>query len=266
MAIQVICPGCMRRFEVSDRFAGKKGPCPKCGNIIEIPKDNVIIHAPDEIIIEGRKVKNPDFVRPIEREPYAFTRRQLITNIVGAILLVAFAYLFHFLEDRTPMKIMAAVLGTFAVAFPIAKYGYIMVRNPDDLEIFLGGELYRRSFFVALGYMLSWFLFELLMLWLNPGFFFFLCFIPVAILASFIPLMVFDTDFGDSLMLYLIFALVMVLLRGLMFMPYGWVWQEIRYSTKEPPVPVERLGEEPKGPPIPKLPTAAPDPSESLKR
>ena len=74
MAIQVICPGCMRRFEVADRFAGKKGPCPRCGHIIEIPKEQVVVHAPDEMIIEGRKVKNPDFVRPIERSPFAFTR------------------------------------------------------------------------------------------------------------------------------------------------------------------------------------------------
>ena len=26
MSIHVICPGCMTQFEVSDRFAGKKGP------------------------------------------------------------------------------------------------------------------------------------------------------------------------------------------------------------------------------------------------
>ena len=49
MPIQVTCPGCLKRFSVADKFAGKKGPCPKCKQIITIPKkeDEVIIHAPD---------------------------------------------------------------------------------------------------------------------------------------------------------------------------------------------------------------------------
>src|SRR5258708_9739278 len=49
MPIQVTCPGCLKRFSVADKFAGQKGPCPKCKQIITIPKkqDEVIIHAPD---------------------------------------------------------------------------------------------------------------------------------------------------------------------------------------------------------------------------
>ena len=37
MAIQVLCSGCGSRFAVSDRFAGKTGPCPKCKKPITIP-------------------------------------------------------------------------------------------------------------------------------------------------------------------------------------------------------------------------------------
>ena len=273
MGIQVICPGCMRRFEVSDRFAGKKGPCPKCGHIIEIPKENVIVHAPDEIIVEGRKVKNPDFVRPIEREPYAFTRGQLIFNGVLAVVVLSFACLFSFLGSG-PMKWLAAALGIFVVACPMAKYGYIMVRNPDDLEIFLGRELYKKAFFVALGYTLCWFLFELTLLYLNPGFFFFLYLIPIAILASFVPLVVFDTDFGDSLMLFMLYVLLIILLRGLMFSPDGWIWQTIdnRY-LREIPLPAVVEASDTSAPKVPsaipvrpKLDPKAPNPSEALKK
>jgi hypothetical protein len=48
----------MTSFEVDDRFAGKKGPCPKCGHIIEIPKEKLVIHAPDDITDGGKTRKN----------------------------------------------------------------------------------------------------------------------------------------------------------------------------------------------------------------
>ena len=49
MAIDVLCPGCQKKFRVSDQFAGKKGPCPQCKTIITIPAKGpeVIIHAPE---------------------------------------------------------------------------------------------------------------------------------------------------------------------------------------------------------------------------
>ncbi|QGJ72324.1 Hypothetical protein PBC10988_40420 [Planctomycetales bacterium 10988] len=40
MAIRVVCDSCRSRFEVDDRHAGKKGPCPKCGKVIQIPTAN----------------------------------------------------------------------------------------------------------------------------------------------------------------------------------------------------------------------------------
>ena len=49
MAIDVICSGCFKRFQVSDQFAGRSGPCPGCKTIISIPTldDQVIIEEPD---------------------------------------------------------------------------------------------------------------------------------------------------------------------------------------------------------------------------
>ena len=49
MAIDVTCIKCHTRFQVSEKFAGKSGPCPKCKNTIKIPelKDQVVIHAPE---------------------------------------------------------------------------------------------------------------------------------------------------------------------------------------------------------------------------
>jgi len=49
MAIDVICSGCLKRFQVSDQFAGRSGPCPGCKTIIAIPtlEDQVIIEEPE---------------------------------------------------------------------------------------------------------------------------------------------------------------------------------------------------------------------------
>lgn len=38
MAIVVTCPQCGTQFSVHDRFAGRKGPCPKCSATIPIPE------------------------------------------------------------------------------------------------------------------------------------------------------------------------------------------------------------------------------------
>ncbi|HIA61564.1 MAG TPA: hypothetical protein EYM79_10765 [Planctomycetes bacterium] len=49
MAIDVICSGCFKRFQVSDEFAGRSGPCPGCKTIIAIPapEDQLVIEEPE---------------------------------------------------------------------------------------------------------------------------------------------------------------------------------------------------------------------------
>ena len=50
MAIQVTCSGCHARFKVSDKYAGRKGPCPKCKAEITVPDadEEVVIKSHDE--------------------------------------------------------------------------------------------------------------------------------------------------------------------------------------------------------------------------
>ena len=51
MPIRVTCSSCHARFNVSDQFAGKEGPCPKCKTMIKIPdkEEEVVIAVPDDI-------------------------------------------------------------------------------------------------------------------------------------------------------------------------------------------------------------------------
>ena len=50
MAIDIICSGCFKRFQVSEQFAGRSGPCPGCATIIDIPKleELIVIEEPDD--------------------------------------------------------------------------------------------------------------------------------------------------------------------------------------------------------------------------
>jgi phage FluMu protein Com len=93
MPINVTCPGCMKRFSVADKFAGQKGPCPKCKHIITIPKkeEEVIIHAPDHseagaIGAGGRHVLKTYKRKDTKFQPLVFTG---VAGFVLVALLVA---------------------------------------------------------------------------------------------------------------------------------------------------------------------------------
>ncbi|MDO5310116.1 MAG: hypothetical protein Q4G03_11595 [Planctomycetia bacterium] len=226
MAIQVICPGCMTSFEVDDRFAGMKGPCPKCGHIIEIPKERVIIHAPDTIISDGKTQKVPGHdARPIKQKLFVFTLPQLFAGLgiaLGALLLAFLTSLAH----SYALSSIVGALGVFAIAFPIAELGYMLIRDPNDLEMFLGGERHRRSLFAALVFGASWILFEIFVAFLGgSGWTACLYLIPIAAVGAFGALIFFDCNFGNALLVYLIFAFAAIIGRGLIYQPNGWIWQ-----------------------------------------
>ncbi len=71
MPIPVVCPGCKVRFNVSEKFAGKKGPCPKCKVIITIPaaaQPEIKIHEPQEYASAGKDQQGRPISKPIPRK------------------------------------------------------------------------------------------------------------------------------------------------------------------------------------------------------
>src|SRR5436190_12198702 len=87
MAIDVTCPSCFARFQVSDKFAGKSGPCPKCKKTIKVPekKDEVVIHAPE---VSGPKDSaGVAVLKPIGRTETRLSTLQMVA-IFGSIALV----------------------------------------------------------------------------------------------------------------------------------------------------------------------------------
>ena len=66
MPIAVICPGCKTNFRVNEKFAGQKGPCPKCKTIVVIPQiEEVKIHAPEEFESGGKDSKGRPSAKPL---------------------------------------------------------------------------------------------------------------------------------------------------------------------------------------------------------
>jgi len=87
MAIDVTCAACKTRFQVSDKFAGKQGPCPKCKAIITVPskKDEVVIHAPEQ---SGPKDSKGHYVlKPLSRVETKLTAIN-IGMIVGTVVVL----------------------------------------------------------------------------------------------------------------------------------------------------------------------------------
>ena len=160
MPIQVICHGCHARFKVSDKFAGKTGPCPKCKVSIKIPdkSDEVVIHAPEEFGPTG--TSGEAVLKPIERKVKTFST-PVIAGIVAVSLFVPLlALVFRFMfpanadgVSTVPMFILA--LGAVVLAPPLVWAGYAFFRN-DELQPYGGSALISRVAICAVVYAGLW--------------------------------------------------------------------------------------------------------------
>lgn len=166
MAISVVCSGCKKRFKVSDKFAGRKGPCPNCKAIIAIPTkaDEVVIHdptkgAPGSATEDRRKISEPIFFEelkvgwmdyvglgvslaawiggliavrlayPVPSAPaMSQTARAALANRSGARLPVAM--------PDVPWWVLAA--GAIAIAVAVAILGYRFLRDRERGSLTMG--------------------------------------------------------------------------------------------------------------------------------
>src|ERR1700676_3897712 len=92
MPISIVCPGCLARFQVNDKFAGKQGPCPKCKTLIAIPAAEVRIHAPAESGGVKDKTGRP-VTKPISRSEARLSPNAIIAIAAGVLLTFGLAWL-----------------------------------------------------------------------------------------------------------------------------------------------------------------------------
>ena len=236
MPLNVICTGCMKRFQVTDRFAGMKGPCPKCGAIISIPTESLHLQE-DNFVNPVKGKKNKGLLRPFLRIDAQFdpVRTRNYALIVLGVLLATF--LLGCVPMYTVLRSLLGTLGLCLIAFPLAIFGYTFVRDREQIFFFSGEELYRRAGIVAAGYVILWLLLEGFLATTRADF----CvswfyFSVLAALASLLTLWLLELRFRDAFLHYCIFGFSVILLRYLL--GFGWFWlsgELIRHSAAPPP-------------------------------
>jgi len=144
MPIPVTCAKCFTRFSVNEKFAGKKGPCPKCKAEITIPKldEQVVVHAPDD---GPKDSKGVSVLKPIRRTETKITRRGLIIAAAAVIGAIAFAVTMR-INGGTP--IIARIIVAMVIAPPLVWTGYVITRD-SELEPYRGSELWGRVAIVS---------------------------------------------------------------------------------------------------------------------
>jgi hypothetical protein len=162
MPISIVCSGCKARFSVSDQFAGRTGPCPKCKAPIKIPKpaaQSVTIHEPDApVSSSGQTGRAP--TAPLKRRDKPVKVSALVSSAVGAVVCLGVAAMLPRIfppATNGDITIPAWVLlaGAFAVAIPSVTLGYAAVRN-RELEPLQGTDFAKRALVCAAIYAALW--------------------------------------------------------------------------------------------------------------
>jgi hypothetical protein len=220
MAITVLCPGCKKRFSVHDKFAGKKGPCPKCKTIIEVPAktEEVIVHVPEEF--GPKSATGRATLKPIARADTKVS--PLLTGAIVALVLgtLVAAWLLRTPDGKVSWFLLA--LGAVGLGPPLAWGGYAFLRD-DELEPFRGREAWLRVGICGLIYAVVWGLVAVVSSYVFRNEF------GLEHMAFVIPAMValgafgawasLDLDFGIGAMHFGLYLAVTVVLRLIMNLP-----------------------------------------------
>lgn len=159
MPIQVTCAKCKTSFKVSEKFAGKEGPCPKCKAVIKIPEvveapPEVTIHEPEAVCAASVKIGGggPQGIKPLTRKETSLAPVTVVLAVVGVLLTIALTYL---LRDLLQAQIWLRGVGLALVSIPIVRAGYAFLRE-EEIEPHQGWALWVRSAVCGLVYSGLW--------------------------------------------------------------------------------------------------------------
>ena len=154
MSIQVTCPGCLKRFSVDDKFAGRQGPCPKCKALITIPKpgEEVVIHVPEHSEAGAVGAGGLHSLKTFRKKDAKFRPIVLVVVLGAALVVLLLAVLVRglILENWLVPGLATVLLGP-----PCAWAGYTFLRDPE-LEPYGGVELWIRVTVCGLVFALLW--------------------------------------------------------------------------------------------------------------
>jgi len=231
MAIDVTCTKCHTRFQVSEKFAGKSGPCPKCKATIKVPEltEQVKIHAPEDY---GPKTATGQAVfKPIGRTEVTLQVPQ-IAVIVGSVVVVLIAAVvlrLQFPQGHVPLLIR--VLGSVLLGPPLAFAAYTFLRD-DELEPYRGTEVLLRSLACGLAYAAIWGAYWLIFAyWYNwkplptgePNWQIMCAVVPAMVaIGAFAAQASLELELGMGALHYSVYLITTVLLRFIMGMDPRW--------------------------------------------
>jgi predicted Zn finger-like uncharacterized protein len=223
MPISVVCPSCQARFAVSEKFAGKKGPCPKCKTVITVPDqaaEEVKIHVPEQFAAGGKDSTGRPVLKPIARKDTKLSATNLVAIGGAVIVTLAIAFLLRGTTNKLPI----IVAGLLILSPPLAIAGYTFLRD-DELEPYRARALLLRATLCGLGYAVLWGAYWPLAsngiisgepwqwLFIAPAF------IGLGAGMAFACL---DLDFGSAAMHYCFYLAVTLLLRFAIGLPPLW--------------------------------------------
>ncbi|MBN2580208.1 MAG: hypothetical protein JXB10_14560 [Pirellulales bacterium] len=225
MKIIVVCPKCRKRFEVSEKFAGKSGPCPQCKNVLKVPEvsEQVVIHAPEEFDKGGRSQSGQLVLKPISRTETKF--RPLAAAALAAGVLAVFLVAWFGGRQDFFKSYPWITRGALVLLSPVlAAAGYSFLRD-DELEPYRGLALWLRAAICGGVYAVLWAVFGhvaasgVITGDLLPWLIVIPPFVAVGATAAAFSL---DLDFGSAAFHYAFYLLITVLLRGTAGL--GWIW------------------------------------------
>lgn len=185
MPISVVCPSCKTSFKVSDQFAGKQGPCPKCKAPIRIPKAVATsasaapgakqagpadgqpaskavakgpAMAPVEVKIHEADTAGPKtstgrpVIKPILRKETKLQTVPIVIIAAGTLLAFAAAWL---LRKPLAQQVGLRAIGLLLISPPLTLGGYWFLQS-DELEPYRGRALWLRAAICSLVYAALW--------------------------------------------------------------------------------------------------------------
>ena len=124
MAISVVCSGCKTRFNVSDQFAGRTGPCPKCKKLIKIPQraaGEVTIQEPEPPTGSPSTTRMPTAPIIFKEDTVSLLSIVSVAIVVLGSLFLSILFRYTWGPGNTPTAILVA--GAIVFSFPCAWCG-----------------------------------------------------------------------------------------------------------------------------------------------
>ena len=228
MPITVTCPGCHKKFVVSEKFAGKSGPCKYCKTIIHIPNEvpaaeKVVIHGGQSFSSGGKNAQGKLVLKPLGRSEKKFNTVRAIIIAAGILGMIIATIILGKAFDLNKNFLIASI--ALCVATPVIVGGmYPLVKKEEMLESIHGFDYYWRTAIISLVYAGMWGALSYLMyigtLNSQTPTMWGICTITLAAFGTFMCMCFYELEWGNALFHTLAYILITLLLRYLA----GIVW------------------------------------------